>query len=1088
MQGLTLFGQINSKLADGKWFKIGINESGMYKIDYNWLLKNQIDPNSINPQQVGIYTHGNGYLPQKNSEKRPIDLPAYSSYFFGENDAKWDKEDYLIFYGENPHKKHWNLDKNRIETEINPYTDTTYYFLQINDPNPDRIKSLKINAGKAPYVDYGYYGYHYEPEVNNLIQSGRHWLGNSISSNSNNKITYSLPDYKNGVPSLFYGKLANGSINPGEFSFQIPNNSIPNLPIEGINNSRYDIKAIIKDFENKVYPSITNSSWEWNLTYNNSNGAGYIDHISLMYPKLFNAKSNLSNYWLPNKIDSVFSIKITNLEKQHELWLLENGKSWTRMENLIENPEITCKKQSQLFLFDPNNIPNPPSFSKVKNQNIRQTRPCELLVISSSSLLLAGQKYSDYKNTKTKISACAINTDEIYNEFSSGKKDPTAIRDFIKYVKNIPNSKLKYVLLLGDASVDFKGNNSVTNEIDKKAFVPTYQSRESLHPLLSYCTDDYFGILGDADGDLREDDFSAKEIINIAIGRIPARNYEEANMMINKLISYSESKKQLNDKKYTFSWVADDGDNNLHIQDSEDFEKILKKENEVFGIKKVYVDQYPQEVNNGYYTSKAAQKETLDLFNKNADFIHFVGHGAETGWTDEKIITSNELINLKNSQNLPILLTATCQFGRFDNPNQSSGAEIALLSNQGGAIALISTSRPVFQSSNYLFGLNFYQLLNEHKNDPNYQLGDLFKDSKNASQAGVINRNIILLGDPSLDIPWQFQPVEINTIILKPQGLSKILGNIPSKMNSNGVAEISIYGMAEAQKTLGTKTPVYAYEKEGKLLFTSRISIKNGQFDLAEKGIPPINSDKALIRLVGNLENGIKIMASKVVQIIKSEPISDNSPPKIEYELVNEKDYNNCGKNPILKINLSDETGLSFWGPNGERSEIVVNDTLNLSTLEYFQGKLDQANEGSITIPFKNLTNGTYKINFTCWDNSVIKSTKTFTFQVNESNNSEQNWNVFPNPTKENATFDLITKESWTDFQYNICLYNMAGQKIHESNSTTNTNNLGVLSFPIPIDTIEQKNFNSIFMYKITITNALSRSHYQFTGKIIVLK
>jgi hypothetical protein len=1083
-----LFGQINSKLSEGKWLKIGIKESGFYKIDYNWLLKNQIDPSTIKPKNVGIYSQGNNYLPQKNSASRPKDLPTYSCYFYGENDSKWDKEDYLIFYGENPNKKKWNPVKNRIETDINPYTDSTYYFLKIDDSNPERIKSKILQSGKSPYIDYGYFDYHFEPELINLLQSGRQWLGPSFASNTNNKISYFLPDYKNGISSLLYGKLANGSINRGEFTFQIPNNTLPILPIEGINNSRYDIKAITKEFEWKVTPELKNSTWEWYLTYNNSSGTGYIDHISLIYPKRFNAKSTLTNYWLPNQVDSVFSINILNLEKQHEIWLLENGNNWTRFENPIENPEISCTKQTQIFIFNPNEAPNPSSLVRVSNQNLRQHLSSTLLIVTSKPLLVAGKKYADYKNSKTKISASTVSTDEIYHEFSSGKTDPTAIRDFIKFLKNTPNSKLKYVLLLGDASVDFKGINSVTPEVEKKALVPTYQSRESFHPLLSYCTDDYFGILGDNDGELSEEEFSANESINIAIGRIPARNSEEANMMINKFISYSESKNNRNYKNYTFSWVADDGDYNLHIQDSEDFEQILKASNEVYTVKKVYLDQYPQEINNGYYTSKAAQKETIDLFNKNADFIHYVGHGAENGWTDEKIITTNELIQLKNSQHLPILLTATCQFGRFDNPNQSSGAEIALLSNKGGSIGLISTSRPVFQSSNYLFGKNFYRILNEHKNDPNYKLGDLFKDTKNVSQAGVINRNIVLLGDPSLDIPWQYITGEINTIIVKPKGSGKITGNIPTQMNENGLAELSIYEMSESQKTLGTKTPTYAYERDGKLLFTSRISIKKGQFELSERGIPPINTENAIIRLVANLENGSKVMASKKVQIIKAEIITDNSPPKIQYELVNETDMNNCSKNPILKINLSDDTGFSFWGANGEKTEIIVNDTLHLPLLDYFQSELNTPNQGIALIPFENLTNGEYKISLTCWDNSYIKTNQTFTFRVNENNTANEKWAVFPNPTTDNANFEWTTKERWTDFEYHVSLFDLSGQKIHESNSKINSNNTGKLTIQLPLEKMGNKTFNSTILYNITITNVLNRSNNQFSGKIIVAK
>jgi hypothetical protein len=132
----------------------------------------------------------------------------------------------------------------------------------------------------------------------------------------------------------------------------------------------------------------------------------------------------------------------------------------------------------------------------------------------------------------------------------------------------------------------------------------------------------------------------------VGIGRIPARTFEEANTVVNKLISYeSQNRKQ----PYRFAWLADDGDLNIHVQDAEDFSALIP---EAFQVQKTYVDQFPQELANGIYTSFAGKKASLDLFNQEADFIHFLGHGSESAWTDEKVITSNELQTLKEILNL----------------------------------------------------------------------------------------------------------------------------------------------------------------------------------------------------------------------------------------------------------------------------------------------------------------------------------------------------------------------------------------------------------------------------------------------------
>ena len=213
-------------------------------------------------------------------------------------------------------------------------------------------------------------------------------------------------------------------------------------------------------------------------------------------------------------------------------------------------------------------------------------------------------------------------------------------------------------------------------------------------------------------------------------------------------------------QKLTF--VADDEDSNIHIIDSESFAKKISDNMPEIPIQKLYIDEFPMKQLNGIYTSPEANKKLVDLFYKDAGFIHFMGHGSESGWTDEKILTINDIVFLKNKNNLPILFTATCQFAKFDNPYILSGAEALLCSDTGGSQAIIGTSRPVFQSNNFTFGNNFYELAAQHKSEKNYRIGDLVKDTKNAGKGQIGNRNIVLLGDPSSSIPWNYQKLTID--------------------------------------------------------------------------------------------------------------------------------------------------------------------------------------------------------------------------------------------------------------------------------------------------------------------------------------
>ena len=85
-----------------------------------------------------------------------------------------------------------------------------------------------------------------------------------------------------------------------------------------------------------------------------------------------------------------------------------------------------------------------------------------------------------------KYNVAVVDVNKIYNEFSSGGKDVTAIRDFFTKL-NSPSGKLKYAFILGDGSYDYKGKNSPGADV-----VSSYESEESGDYSNSFVTDDYY--------------------------------------------------------------------------------------------------------------------------------------------------------------------------------------------------------------------------------------------------------------------------------------------------------------------------------------------------------------------------------------------------------------------------------------------------------------------------------------------------------------------------------------------------------------------------------------------------------------------
>lgn len=1082
--------QKDSKLSTGKWVKIGLTQNGIYKIDAIWLDKNKIDRSTLNPKQVSLYSTNSGILPQDLTTTRPQDLEEVPIYFEGDQDSQWDINDFFIFWGNSPHQIIFDFQKKVWGQELHAYSDSSFYFIRLDDPAAKRIKEEKAVLGESKSMDYAWSIFHYEPETYNLLQSGRQWLGDAFYGTNNKTVQYPLADYKPGINSRLRGRFYSSSIQEGVFSFDVAGSPIENLKIPAISGGRYDNKANYKDLDLWLAPQIKDNLWSWTIQYKNTTGTGYLDYLSLQYPRIFNAKHDNPLYLLPNTIDSSFSISILNSSASAQIWLRNGRNEWSKMINYSSTLKLNVRPESQLLLFDSQKALTPTYIKRLTNQNINKDVGYELLIISSPALKEATNALANYKINAQNISTKVVDTEQIYHEYSGGKQDITAIRDFIYRQYKHPNSSLKYVILFGDASIDYKGKSIVSSVIEKNCFVPTYQSIESFQPLLSYSSDDYFGLLNPEEGDWLEGEQTNKKTLQVAIGRIPAKNPSEANFFVNKLIAFIESKKNNRFKPEVLAWVADDGDANIHMQDAEDFSNLMIKEANDVHIKKVYLDQFEQEMTNGAYTSKKAKDAVISLFNSEADFIHFVGHGSESGWTDEKILTNNDLVGLTNLKHLPLLLTATCQFGRFDDPNQLSGAEISLMSTKGGAIGLISTTRPVFQSSNYLFGQSFYKNLIDHKTQVKYRLGDLFKETKNNSQTGVINRNISFLGDPTLELPWTGQSIRIKTDSIIPGSEKFLEGQLLTNtiLGSNAEIRVNLYAPTSKKKTLGTKTNAFEYFVEGDLVWTSNNQMTGNGFSISQKSIPNM-SGPLICKIIGQTSSGEKINGFKSLPTrISNATIVDTKPPSITVLEPESNKFQTMNNNFELKLRIEDENALRWKNDLNESAELIVNDTLKIKVSDYFIPDVGFPQKGTFIYPFKNLKTGTYLFKVNCWDGNYNQQKQIFELKVINSDANRLEWVIYPNPMRNRLHFRAIGQIPWDIYQYDLRIFNILGQEILFKKGTITYFSTADLTLEINWTEEELAKLIGQSLYKLELLPSKNKENVLISGKITTLK
>ncbi len=1057
----TSFCQNASPLQQGKWIKIAVTQSQFYRLNQSWFAKHKIPMAS--PMSISIYGAKSGMLNPAAENQQGYLEPVAASYL-GKEGKSWE----ILFWGDSPdainQKKVWRQ-------ETNLYSDTAFYYVQIDAKKIEEIEEITPALGIGPALTFAYGLKHYEPETYNLLQSGRTWLGDAFFGNSSKILQYSLNDYFEGKPAYLEAKFYARSISASSFTLQGLGKSLNLNPISG---ARYDTKASHGILEMWLTPTLSAKNWNLPIQYQGNGGTGYIDYISLLYPRILDAKNTNPLYLLPNTIDSTIHLSIANLSSQQQIWINDGGKKWRKLTN---NQAFLYRFQpnSRLAIADINQAAEPTFVGHVENQSsLTIPASAELIVISSPRLQKEAEKLTSYKTTKRGIQSFSLSTSTIYQDFSGGKQDVTAIRNFIRHQYQKTGSKLKYVILLGDASVDYKGQSIVTSPLEKACLVPTYQSKESLEPLSSYASDDYFGIVGKNAGDWSEEDKASNADIMVAIGRIPAKNPQEAKMFIHKLMNY-ESKQRT--RLSQFAWVADDGDANIHMQDAEDFSKHLLEALIPIQQHKVYLDQYPMSQFNGIMTSPLATQAVLNLFQEKADFIHYTGHGSESGLADEKLLTTNDLVKIKNNQNLPILLTATCQFGRFDDPNILSGGEVSVLSDQGGAIALISTTRPVFQSSNYLFGQAFYRSLIANRKNLSFRLGDLFREAKNQSQSGVINRNIQLLGDPSLSLPWASEDLMLELDSLK-QELKVTHENLNGRTLS-----IQLHRVTEPQKTLGTKEIAYSYTTMSPIIWKSSLVSKSKSQRIPLNTLPHLRQDNSYHLLVWSNQGS----ASIPLKNWKNKQLPEQIAPKITIDLVNEK-VESSSASPTIKFSFADSSGLLWQNNRGEIAFIRIDDSVRFELAPIIQVKEGNTRLGTASLNLKNLKKGNHKIQVFCWDIYNNYAEQTLSFQVVSEEENLLAGRVYPNPLSRTFNFAFEQLNPWNTMPYQLEVVNLAGQTLIRRNgySAYQGNNEGIITFDWSED--EWQKMNQTLIVKISLTDELKNQVKIFRIKTSTLK
>ncbi len=1091
----------SSVLATGRWYKIGITKTGVYKLDYDDIKNMGWDPGEINPDEIKIYGNYTGMLPESNKYYSPDDLQENAIEVTGAADGSFDADDKVVFFARGPLVWKYNPFTGRYDHFTNIYSDTTWYFFTVSEGKGKRVQTEE-QTGLTPtktITDNWVYAVH-ELDKENLLSSGKEWYGEELSGDTMERtFVFDFPGLRvdNSV-FLRFDIAARSSVNTYYKAFV--NNK---MVIDSTRFSKITPETAIYAREsNRSVTFFSNSeTLEFKVNYYSEepNSVAWINYI------LFNAVSELKFHNKQMRFanpraaaaGNVCKYKMTGANANVKIWDVTDYKTakniaYTLNGNMLEFT-VTNDSIREFYAFDGSDYYTPAAFHYVPNQNLHGINSVDFVIIAPPLFKVQADRLAQLHREYDGLKTVVVSPETIYNEFSSGVQDISAIRDFIKmlYDKNAFNGNPGYLLMFGDASFDYRnrlpGNTNM---------VPTFESDESLRETGSFVTDDFFGLLDANEGS------GANGNLDIGIGRFPVSTVEDAKAAVDKVEHYlSKTGKVMRDWRNTICFVADDGDQNLHMHQAEQLFRIVDTTYGFLNPDKIYSDAFTKEKIPGGYRFPEVNKRINEQVEKGALIINYTGHGGLIGWSNEAILDVPAIRSFQNFDNLPLFITATCEFSRFDNPLFISAGEYTFLNRNGGAIALLTTTRLAYAHANIIVNMRIYRHLIESENETISRFGDMIRLSKIPSNVNFLN--FTLLGDPALRLAIPVNDVVTTKINSKPVeqassdsvhalSLVTVTGEVRDengfkKTGFNGYVYTKVFDKPVKYTTLGnqgaTNIPEDFYVQD-RVIFYGKASVTDGEFSFSFVVPKDISYQYGFGKISYYAVDTVVQTDAKgayrqlIIGGMEENITPDGQGPDISLFMDNRNFVNggNTSQNPLLIADVFDEQGVNttghslgrdmvFWLDGDKSTQLTVNDYFNLD--------VDSYKKGTLTYQLHNLAEGMHTLTFRAWDVQNNSSEKTIEFNVvKEKRLTVKKVNVYPNPFDNYVKFTFEHNRPGQFLDVKISIYTMDGRKITDISRNVETIGNGVV--PVVWNATGNTNktvIKGFYFYKMTVTD-----------------
>lgn len=1071
----------SSKLSSGSWYRMSVAADGVHKVTHSMLAQLGVDVNGLYSDRINVYGNHHGMLPFVNAQLPPTDLRVNAIEVVDGGDGDFGSNDYLLFYATGPQR--WSNNGGRFVHTKNVYCDSAHYFIGIDVEPPVRISPATLGSGSPTSTVTSFDDRQFiERDLLNLLKSGRTWFGELFDITTS--YTYSF-----NVPNIVQEDSAAVRVTGASRTLGLSNNSSFDVRSAGTLDQNFTVQGVSENYTGpygryfdrtmKFLPA--GSPLTFTVEFNRFNpvtSIAWLDFIELNCRRQLRMTGDQLGFRDLRSVatGALAEFILDQAQSVHRIWevtdptqprLVQAQQDGSSLRFLMNTDSLR-----QFIAFRDAGYLEPVAIGAVPNQDLHATpMGMDLTIVCPPQFQSAAVQLAERRMNEG-LSVQVVSPQQIYNEFSSGSRDATAIKRYMRMLYDraaTPEEMPRYLLLFGDGSY----NNVLLTEGNQN-WIPSYQTANVLDPGKSYGTDDYFGFLDGNEGE------GTGDLVDIGIGRLPVSSAEQASVVVDKLLRYDQFRLLslqgsscaengdggLADWRTHVLFASDDqeGDNfesTIHLGQSESLAVRVATEHPMMNIDKVYLDAYQQVSTPGGERYPQANSDLRSGVEKGLLLVNYVGHGGEVGWAHERFLDNTTILGWTNGDRLPLFMTATCEFTRWDDPSRTSAGEYVFLNPDGGGIGLMTTTRLAYSQQNFNLSNYFYDHVFQTTEELGrvQRFGDIYRRTKrdisSADPQSFNHMNFCMLGDPSTRLALPRNDLVITSITdtlgntldtLKALATVRVQGFVANSDGQpmddfNGVVVPTVFDKEQQQNTLANDggSP-FPFKLRTNVIYRGRATVTNGLFNFTFVVPKDINYQVGPGRVSCYAENGsTNASGFKSDQLIGStatDVAMDEVGPTVHLYM-NDENFVSGGitdESPLLFGKLFDENGINTVGSSiGHDLLAVLDENTDQAIVlnDLYEADLDTYKSGEVRYRLNDLDEGNHTLRMKAWDvfNNSSEAITEFVVTSSEELALEHVLN-YPNPFTTHTEFFFEHNRPCNTLDVQVQVFTVSGRLV----------------------------------------------------------